>query len=65
MSEVARTRGDAVTVSEHSAAGDSQGNDFIERAVRNVEEMENIEASFGGSHLRNPEDYSQSDSVVD
>ena len=40
MSEVARTRGDAVTVSEHSAAGVSQGNDFIERAVRTVEEME-------------------------
>ena len=39
MSEVARMRGDAVTISEHSAVGDSQGNGFIERAVRTVEEM--------------------------
>ena len=39
MSEVARNRGDAVTISEHSAVGDSQGNGFIERAVRTVEEM--------------------------
>ena len=33
VSEVARVRGDAVAVSEHSAVEDSQGNDFIERAV--------------------------------
>ena len=39
MSDVARMRGDAVTISEHSAVGDSQGNGFIERAVRTVEEM--------------------------
>ena len=39
VSEVARMRGDAVTISEHSAVGDSQGNGFIERAVRTVEEM--------------------------
>ena len=39
VSEVARVRGDAVTISEHCAVGDSQGNDFIERAVRTVEEM--------------------------
>ena len=37
--EVARVRGDAVTISEHSAVGDSQGNGCIERAVRTVEEM--------------------------
>ena len=37
VSEVARVRGDAVTISEHSAVGDSQRNGFIERAVRNVE----------------------------
>ena len=39
VSEVARVRGDAVTISEHCAVGDSRGNDFIERAVRTVEEM--------------------------
>ena len=39
VSEVARLRGDAVTIPEHSAVGDSQGNGFIERAVRTVEEM--------------------------
>ena len=39
VSEVARLRGDAVTILEHSAVGDSQGNGFIERAVRTVEEM--------------------------
>ena len=35
VSEVARMRGDAATISEHSA-GDSQGNGFTERAVRTV-----------------------------
>ena len=35
VSELARLRGDAVTVPEHPAVGDSQGNNFIERAVRN------------------------------
>ena len=39
VSEVARRRGDAVTISEHSPVGDSQGNGFIERAVRTVERM--------------------------
>ena len=39
VSEVARMRGDAVTTSEHSAVGDSQGNGFIERAVRTTEEV--------------------------
>ena len=39
VSEVARLRGDAVTISEHSAVGDSQGNGCIERAVRTLEEM--------------------------
>ena len=34
VSEAARMRGDAVTISEHSAVGDSRGNGFIERAVR-------------------------------
>ena len=38
VSEVARMRGDAVTTSEHSAVGDSQGNGFIKRAVRTAEE---------------------------
>ena len=38
LSEVARLRGDAVTIPEHSVVGDSQGNGFIERAVRTVEE---------------------------
>ena len=47
-------------ISEHSAVGDSQGNGFIERAVRT-----NIEARPGGSHLTNLEDHSLSDSVVD
>ena len=37
VSEVSRIRGDAVTISEHSAVGDSQGNDLIECAVRTVE----------------------------
>ena len=37
VTEVARVRGDAVTISEHSAVRDSQGNGFIERAVRTVE----------------------------
>ena len=32
-------RGDAVTISEHSAVGDSEGNGLIERAVKTVEEM--------------------------
>ena len=36
VSEVARMRGDVVTISEHSAVGDSQGNGLIERAVRTV-----------------------------
>ena len=40
MSEVARMRGDAVAISEHSGVEDSQGNGFIERAVRTVEEMQ-------------------------
>ena len=40
VSEVARMRGDSVTISEHHAVGDSQEIDFIERAVRTVEEME-------------------------
>ena len=40
VSELARLRGDAVTVPEHPAVGDSQGYNFIERAVRRtVEEM--------------------------
>ena len=39
VTEVARLRGDAVTISEHSAVGDSQGNGCTERAVRTVEEM--------------------------
>ena len=34
VSEVARMRGDAVTIHVHSAAGDSQRNGFIVRAVR-------------------------------
>ena len=37
VSEVSRTRGDAVSISEHSAVGDPQGNGLIERAVRTVE----------------------------
>ena len=37
VSEVARVRGDVVTISEDSAVGDSQGNGVIERAVRTVE----------------------------
>ena len=37
VSELARLRGD--TVPKHPAVGDSQGNNFIERAVRTVEEM--------------------------
>ena len=39
VSEVTRMREDAVTISEHSAVGDSQGNGFIGRAVRTVKEM--------------------------
>ena len=39
VSEVARLRGDAVTIPEHPAVGDSQGNGFVGRAVRTVEEM--------------------------
>ena len=39
VSEVARMRGDPVAISENSAVGDSQGNGFIERALRTVEEM--------------------------
>ena len=39
VSELARLRGDVVTISEDSAVGDSQGNGCIERAVRTVEEM--------------------------
>ena len=39
MTEVARLRGDAAGISEHSAVGDSQGNGCIDRALRTVEEM--------------------------
>ena len=39
MIEVARLRGDAVTISEHSAVRDSHGNGFIKHAVRTVDEM--------------------------
>ena len=39
VSELVRLRGDAVTVPKHPAVGDSQGDNFIERAVRTVEEM--------------------------
>ena len=38
VSEVARMGGDDVTISEHSAVGDLQGNGFIQRPVRTVEE---------------------------
>ena len=38
-SEVGCKRGDAVTVLEHSAAGDSQGDGLINRAVKTVEEV--------------------------
>ena len=66
VSEVAHMRGDAVTISEHSAVGDSQGNDFIERAVRTVEEMERTSKLDLDSLIsQNPEDYSRSDFVVD
>ena len=40
VSEVAHIRGDAVTVSEHSAVENSQGNGFVERAERSVEGMD-------------------------
>ena len=39
VSEVARMRGGAVTISDHSEVGDSQVNGFSERAVRTFEEM--------------------------
>ena len=39
VTEVARLRGDAVTMSQDSAVGHSQGNGCIERAVRTVEGM--------------------------
>ena len=39
VSELARMWRDAVTVPKHRAVGDSQENNFIERAVRTVEEM--------------------------
>ena len=39
VGQVARFRGDAVAILQHSAVGDSQGNGFIVRAVRTVEEM--------------------------
>ena len=39
LNEVTRARGDVPTVVENSAVGDSQGNGFIERGVRSVEEM--------------------------
>ena len=39
MGEVARLRGDLLTVLETSPVGDSQSNGFVERAVRSIEEM--------------------------
>ena len=39
LEEVAKMRGDSTTVLEHSLVGDSQGNGFIERGVRTIEEM--------------------------
>ena len=42
MKEIAKGRGNRRTVIEHSAPGDSQGNGFIERGVRSVEEMARV-----------------------
>ena len=39
VNEITRARGNAPTMVENSAVGDSQGNGFIERGVRSVEEM--------------------------
>ena len=39
LEEAAKMRGDSTTVLEHSLVGDSQGNGFIERGVRTIEEM--------------------------
>ena len=57
VSEVARMRGDAVTMSEHSAVGHSQEN--------GLGDGKDVETRPGGSRLGNLEDHSQSDSVVD
>ena len=66
VSDVARMRGDAVTISDHSAVGDSQGNGFIERAVRTVEEMvRTLKLDLEARISETPEAYSQSDSAVD
>ena len=49
MSEVARMRGDAVTIPEHSEVEDSQGNGIIERVLRAAEEMaRTLKLDFGG-----------------
>ena len=42
MKEIEKGRGNRRTVIEHSAPGDSQGNGFIERGVRSVEEMARV-----------------------
>ena len=70
VSEVASERGDAVTISEHSAVGDSQRNGCIERAVRTVEEMVrtlklDLEARVSETLTITHKDHSQSDSVVE
>ena len=66
VSEVARMRGDATTISEHFAVGDSQRNGFIERAVRTVKVMvwtlkHDLEPRVSETLVG----HSQSDSVVD
>ena len=42
VKEIAKGRGSRRTVIVHSAPGDSQGNGFIERGVRSVEEMARV-----------------------
>ena len=51
MSELARLRGDAVTVPKHPAVGDSQGKNFKERAENGRGDGSLVEVGPGGSYL--------------
>ena len=52
LSEAACMRGEAVSIPQHSAVGNSQGNDFIDRAVSDVEmvQTEKLDVEASVSH---------------